>query len=297
MILSDKNITKAVDFFSDLFGSIFTLVKVVAWSRPMRLPILDANECIILGNGPSLARNLEEDFDILSKKILMCVNFFPRSPYFLKLKPKILTICDPHFWENYRPSATIEERNEFFDLVVKLVDWKMMLFIPMRAKSNKPLIANLRTNKNIGLYFYNSTPITGFTAFKNFMFRYKLGMPRPRNVLIPSIHLAILLNFRKVLLLGAEHNWFEDLYVDENNSVMINIKHFYEKKTESRPFLLFGTEKARMYEILKQFYHVFYSYFDLKEFARVCNVEIVNCTPVSHIDAFKKQSLRKAVAE
>jgi hypothetical protein len=297
MILSDKNITRVVDFFGDIFSTLFTLVKIMVWSRPMKLPVQDAEECIILGNGPSLARNLDDDYEILSKKSLICVNYFPQSPYFQKLKPEFLVVCDPQFWENDRPAETLERREKMINHVVGLLEWDMFFFIPMRAKKNRPLIAKLRSNKHVRLYFYNTTPIEGFSSFKNTMFRNKLGMPRPRNVLIPSIHLAILLKFRKIILLGADHNWFEEFHVDENNNVLIRQKHFYDEKVEFRPFLLFGREKARMHEILKEFYRIFYAYFDLQDFAKLSNVEIVNCTPVSHIDAFKKQSLRRAVAE
>jgi hypothetical protein len=265
------------------------------WSRPMKLPTLQKNECIILGNGPSLNQILENDMDLLKNRCLVCVNYFPRSSMFLKLKPEILVICDPIFWAIDMPTHLLDDRKQFFHLISEVVSWELLFFIPMRSKKNKSLINILKDNKHIKIYFYNTTPIEGFSFFKDYAFKHTAGMPRPRNVLIPSIHLAILLKFKKIVLLGADHNWFKELYVDENNAVLIKQKHFYDEKVMPMPFLLYGKDKAKMHEILKEFYHVFYSYFDLLRFSTLMKTEIINCTPVSFIDAFKKQGLRQAL--
>src|SRR5690606_11064881 len=98
----------------------------------------------------------------------------------------------------------------------------------------------------------------------------------------------------KIVILGAEHSWINELYVDKNNNVLLRQKHFYKERVEAKPFLLFGKE-ARMPDLMKEFFYVFSAYFDLQRFSEYMGVEVINCAPVSYIDAFKKQDLKEAL--
>ena len=55
-------------------------------------------------------------------------------------------------------------------------------------------------------------------------------MPRPRNVLIPSIMLAINSGYRRVYVAGADHSWLKTLSVDDENRVVSIQPHFYKEK-------------------------------------------------------------------
>jgi len=294
MRLSDKDILKIIDFFNQLFNAFISLIRILIWSRPVRLPVLQRDECIILGNGPSLSQNLENNLDLLMNRLLICVNYFPKSPYFQQLKPQILIVCDPQFWKSTYPPDVVDERNRLYCRLAETVDWNLYFFVPMRAKKHNNSFSVFKSNKHIKIVYYNATPIEGFTFFKNLGFRKKLGMPRPRNVLIPTIHLAILLKIKKIVILGAEHSWINELYVDKNNNVLLRQKHFYKERVEAKPFLLFGKE-ARMPDLMKEFFYVFSAYFDLQRFSEYMGVEVINCAPVSYIDAFKKQDLKEAL--
>ena len=59
-------------------------------------------------------------------------------------------------------------------------------------------------------------------------------MPRSHNVLIPTIMIALQLDFKKILLAGADHNWLKDIYVSADNRVFLTQKHFYDAQTAEK---------------------------------------------------------------
>ena len=84
------------------------------------------------------------------------------------------------------------------------------------------------------------------------------GMPRPHNVLIPSIILSMRMGFKKIYLAGADHSWLKEIFVSEDNEVFLTQKHFYdEKKAEARTMdkLGKGSRKLSNEELLNRDYY------------------------------------------
>lgn len=52
----------------------------------------------VLGNGPSLAAQLQEYLDAFLQHDIMCMNHFASTEYFEKLKPRYYVMVDPFFW-------------------------------------------------------------------------------------------------------------------------------------------------------------------------------------------------------
>ena len=95
----------------------------------------------------------------------------------------------------------------------------MNFFVPARALKDKEWQPLLAGNPHIKLYIYNTTPIEGFQSFCNWIFRKGWGVPRPHNVLIPSIAMGLRLPFRKIYLAGADHSWLPEITVTDDNVV------------------------------------------------------------------------------
>lgn len=102
----------------------------------------------------------------------------------------------------------------------------MNFFVPARALKNKEWQPMLAGNPNIRLCIYNTTPIEGFQGFCNWIFNRGWGVPRPHNVLIPSIAIGLRLPFRKIYLAGADHSWLPEITVTDDNVVLMHQKHF-----------------------------------------------------------------------
>jgi hypothetical protein len=144
-------------------------------------------------------------------------------------------------------------------------------------------------NKNINIVYYNRTPIEGFTWFCHLFFKLGLGMPRPHNVILPSLFLTVNLGFKKIVLVGADHSWLLETYVDGNNNVLISQKHFYDENEVKPEGMINNKDGSRkLHEVLEKWMISFKSYFTLREYAESKGAQILNATPVSFIDAFER---------
>lgn len=103
--------------------------------------------------------------------------------------------------------------------------------------------------------------------------------------------IALYLGFNKIFLFGADHSWMKDIWVDEENNVLLQQKHFYDlDKAVPRHMDYLGKGKRKMHEVLIKFYHSFKGYFEIDAYSKSQGKIIYNCTPGSYIDAFKRIS-------
>lgn len=276
-------------WFGMLWQSLLSVVKIVLQSKLVtRLPgrFSNPDELLILANGPSLKRTVEESADFVRDKTLLAVNFCVTSPMFEQLKPELYLIADPLFW------IVPEKREQLFRTMAEKTTWDMNFLVPARALKNKEWQPLLAGNPHIRLYIYNTTPIEGFQGFCNWIFSKGWGVPRPHNVLIPSIAMGIRLPFKKIYLAGADHSWLPEITVTDDNVVLMNQKHFYDQnKSKAATVTQENLHSARLYTILYHMYVAFKSYFVLEDYARSRGKEVINVTPGSYIDAFKRMKI------
>lgn len=276
-------------WFGMLWQSLLSVVKIVLQSKLVtRLPghFSNPDELLILANGPSLKRTVEESADFVRGKTLLAVNFCVTSPMFEQLKPELYLIADPLFW------IVPEKREQLFRTMAEKTTWDMNFLVPARALKNKEWQPLLAGNPHIRLYIYNTTPIEGFQGFCNWIFSKGWGVPRPHNVLIPSIAMGIRLPFKKIYLAGADHSWLPEITVTDDNVVLMHQKHFYDQnKSKAATVTQENLHSARLYTILYHMYVAFKSYFVLEDYARSRDKEVINVTPGSYIDAFKRMKI------
>ena len=276
-------------WFGMLWQSLLSVVKIVLQSKLVtRLPghFSNPDELLILANGPSLKRTVEESADFVRGKTLLAVNFCVTSPMFEQLKPELYLIADPLFW------IVPEKREQLFRTMAEKTTWDMNFLVPARALKNKEWQPLLAGNPHIRLYIYNTTPIEGFQGVCNWIFSKGWGVPRPHNVLIPSIAMGIRLPFKKIYLAGADHSWLPEITVTDDNVVLMHQKHFYDQnKSKAATVTQENLHSARLYTILYHMYVAFKSYFVLEDYARSRGKEVINVTPGSYIDAFKRMKI------
>lgn len=280
---------KLIHFLTQLFQTLLSVLKIVLQSRPCcRLPrnLSNPHELLILANGPSLNATLDRAAGFVRGKTLLAVNFFVTSPRYEELRPELYLIADPLFW------IVPEKRQQLFATLAEKTTWPLTLFVPARALKNKQWKPLLAGNQHITLCIYNTTPIEGFGWFCNRVFRAGLGVPRPHNVLIPSIAMGLRMPFGKIYLAGADHSWLPEISVTDDNTVLMHQKHFYDQGTsQAATVKQENLHSARLYTILYHMYVAFKSYFVLRHFATFQGKEVVNITPGSYIDAFTRQKV------
>ncbi len=243
----------------------------------------DCRPLIILGNGPSLKRNLEENQELLQKVDTIAVNFFANSPEFVEIQPTYYVLADPHFFEkaDSDPNVSRLVRN------LNSIDFQMTLFIPSSAKVKSGLFSNpLLIVKR-----FNFIAVEGFRWFENLMFNTRRGMPRPRNVLIPSIMVGVWLGYKKIYLVGADHSWLSTLSVNERNEVVSIQPHFYKEDEKEQKRIKEEYVRHSLYEVLESMMIAFRSYHRIQSWAEYRKVDILNSTPGSMIDAFPRSPL------
>ncbi len=274
--------------------SFLSIAKVVIASKfhsPM--PSKNKKDCIILANGPSLKDSIRQNPDVYNKENydLLCVNYFPNTDFYTQLQPSYCVLLAPEYWvaEFADISNIIKQREELFKNIEAKTTWEMTILIPWEAKKTK-LWQNLFKDKpNIHIHYFNRTPVEGWQPINRFLFRHNLGMPRPHNVLLPSIWLTINMQYQNIYLIGADHSWLPEISVTDDNQVLINQKHFYDNSTSVPKPMLKATGHRKLYEILDKFTLAFKGYFILKDYASTKNVKIWNATPNSFIDAFDRK--------
>lgn len=246
---------------------------------------------VVLANGPSLAQTVRAHSAFLRGKDLLAVNHAASSGLFAELKPRYYLLADPLFW------IVPDIRENTFRALAGKTTWPMVLFMPARAwkdRSWQPIVAG---NRHIEVVKYNSTPVEGFRWFRNRAYKAGWGMPRPHNVLIPSIAVSVRMGYRRVYLAGADHSWLPEISVNDRNEVLMNQKHFYDQGTsQARTVRNENLTPATLSTILHHMSVAFGSYFLLRDFARFCGCEVINVTPGSYIDAFPRLNLDGAAS-
>ncbi len=293
-------------FFENCFYSILSFLKILIQSRRgTRIKweeYKSGDDIIILGNGPSLTRFLASGYLTRNNTDTLCVNFFARTEEYQKVKPKFYVITSPEYFVGEEKESWRQDRNLTFTKIAEDTNWQMALLVPVLARKNRVWDKEIRKNQKVTISYFNTTPIEGFKSLNYFWYGLRLGMPRPHNVLIPSIFIALHAKYKRIFLVGADHNWTREMMVTNDNRVLLSQKHFYddqqdnsENKNSSTPKPMYkggSGEERKIHEVLTKFVYAFQAYWEIKEYVEKRKAsEIINITPGSFIDAFKKEKL------
>ena len=221
--------------------------------------------------------------DVLMSYPRLAVNLSALAPEFRELRPDYYILADIAFFLKEKTGKV----PALWEALAS-VDWPMTLFLPATARK-MPEVRRLPAN--ITVKYYNLTPAEGWLWLMHPVYDLGLAMPRPRNVLIPSIMSSMREGFRRIVLIGADHNWSKTLWVTDRNCVVSVQPHFYkdDDKELRRAEEIF--RNVRLHEVYENYAIAFRSYFNVKAYAERRGVEILNATPGSFIDAFPRISL------
>lgn len=282
-----KNHLKKFYFIcTNLTNSIISIISVLLFSSFRSNKMINQcskkykkfKDCIIMGNGPSLSSFLEKNLDELLDKNIIAVNFFSTTEYFERVRPSFYVLLDPSLFSNSLP---VEFEAQIKELTSKLnsITWQMVLFIPSRFQDS--LLVQQLNNNYLVVIPFNYTPISGFKSIENYFFKRNLGMPLPETVINASIFLAISLKFKSIHLYGVEQSWLKHLTVDSENKISVGLPHFYSGSDNT-------AENRSLSEFLFSQSKVFKSHMRLNEYAKHVGIQILNHTPGSYIDAYKR---------
>lgn len=271
-------------FIDNTLATIKSCVKQVVEKSAKINPANSAtNQLIILGNGPSLRTNLDNDLDLLRSADTLAVNFAANTPEFSEIQPTYYLLADPHFFDKAGEDPNVGRLIENLNSIT----FPMTLFVPAGARKADSYFHN----HNLTVKHFSFTAMEGYTWFENAMMNSHRGMPRPRNVLIPSIMVGIWLGYKEIYLLGADHSWLKTLSVNDRNEVVSIQPHFYKEDSREQQRVNEVYVNRQLHEVLESMMIAFKSYHRIREYADRCGTQIFNSTPGSMIDAFERASL------
>lgn len=271
-------------FLDNTLATIKSCVKQVLEKSAKINPANSAtNQLIILGNGPSLRSNLDNDLDLLRSADTLAVNFAANTPEFSEIQPTYYLLADPHFFDKAGEDPNVGRLIENLNSIT----FPMTLFVPAGARKADSYFHN----HNLTVKHFSFTAVEGYTWFENAMMNSHRGMPRPRNVLIPSIMVGIWLGYKEIYLLGADHSWLKTLSVNDRNEVVSIQPHFYKEDSREQQRVNEVYVNRQLHEVLESMMIAFKSYHRIREYADRCGTQIFNSTPGSMIDAFERASL------
>ncbi len=274
---------------SQSWQTALSIVKIVLQSRKCDAPpqAKPNDELVILGNGPSLNDTMLHHKDFLMNRHLLAVNFAANTPVFTELKPKFYMLTDPVFFNRME----LENVQQLWNNFVDKVNWDMTIFIPTKAGKSGKWYTRLCQNKHITISTYNMTPVEGLGWFERLAYNHRWGMPRPRNVLIPSLMQAIGMRYRTIYLAGADHSWLKTLSVDNDNRVVSIQPHFYKEAKSEEERIKKDYMNIPLHQVLESMYIAFRTYHTIRRYADYRGTQILNITPDSFIDAFDRKLL------
>lgn len=272
-----------MNFLKNTLLSFKAIGKCLLLSRPCTKLSgkAEGSRLIILANGPSLADTIRENMEFLKSAPTMAVNFAAIADDFTELKPRYYVLADPHFFKEDSEDSNLKKLRER----LKAVDWKMTLFVPRGC--GKAAAKLYGTGLDIATF--NNVGAEGFKFLTHTLFRLGAAMPRPRNVLIPSLMLAIGMDYKEILIFGADHSWMKTLSVTDDNEVVSVQPHFYNDGKEEQERVRHEYRNYRLHQIVESFAIAFKSYHDIADYAARRGARIFNCTPGSFIDAFERR--------
>lgn len=280
---------KISDIFSSLGATAKSLAKILLQSRHTRRAdispdILD-KPLIILGNGPSLRHTIDSHLSLLQTTPCMAVNFAAITDEFQLIRPRFYILADPHFFV-----AVADANVDRLWRAIADADWPITLFVPAsRVADARHRLA--KTASTVGICSFNPIGVEGFGWFERWAYRNGLGMPRPRNVLIPAIMTGIRAGFRKIIIVGADHSWMQTLAVDSDNRVVSVQPHFYNDNADEHKRVATVYSGVKLHDVVHSFYVAFRAYHRIADYAAHAGITIINATPDSMIDAFMRAPL------
>ncbi|MDD4875427.1 MAG: DUF115 domain-containing protein [Candidatus Pacebacteria bacterium] len=213
--------------------------------------------CFIIGNGPSIR---SQDLTLLKNETVFVVNSFYLHKDFDKIQPEYYTVIDPDYFRE------------------KELSIKWMKNLKEKAKNctfffpywSRPFIEknNFQAKKIYYLAMARQIKEKG-----RFQAEIDKQIPSLINVVLPSLLIARYMGFKKIYLLGCDHDWLAQ-------PIEAYPTHFY-KKDPLYPGV-HETYESSLENTLK----LFKSYRSIKE--KFKDTKIYNATPGGFLDVFER---------
>lgn len=270
----------------DVFVNVEKLIKYLIYNfiikgyKESRILPLSNSKILIVGNGPS---SKDIDLQEVSKKgiSILCVNYFAsQNKDFLQIKPRYYCIIDPAF---YNDKYGYTDETENLINILNNVNWDMTYI----CLSNQNL--SRLQNPHINVVNLNKIEYTGrywkYTLYSNNKANFGF-----QNVILAALYFCITADAQEIYLCGVDSDWHRELFVDENNVVYREDRHFYGVNRIN--LITKGEIKVgEFYKYIGYYYNTMREFYYSSQYATYKKVNIYNLTLNSFIDVYEKKSI------
>lgn len=247
----------------------------------------------ILANGPSLKgflASVDADPAIAAATDFCVVNDFVHDPRFELLRPCFCVMSDPLFFIDTIYSARGHEAMEAY---AAKTSWPMTLIIPRRY-SDSSFLDPVKKNPNISIIAFHNVNYSGPERLRGAFYRRGLGNGEFGTVAINALYAGIMAGYKTIYFHGIDHNFFDNLAVNDQNQLCYRDTHFYGTDPQLRPMMNHyggASEEARVFrvsEFLDEKARLFHGHEIMNRFARQMGCRVVNLTPNSMVDEYDR---------
>ncbi len=269
------------------------LIKINNFKTPIIIEFKNKSHkrSIILGNGPSLLKDMHEINNHSKDKCdFFAVNFFANTNYFFELKPNYYFLADKLFWSDNLNKNFVNLRSDTLDRL-KCVNWGMTILCPESGYGY--IKSNFFNNSNISIieipekYIELKTKQMQLFVLRNRFF----GLPNINSV-STLIWYSIISNYSEIYLYGLDFSGFKSITVNqETNQVSVPVKHFYKNSdAEKDSSNKYQSKKNKSLSVRLYQNYRFMKYNEiLNELAVSLRIDIINRSYFSYVDSFKRE--------
>tara|TARA_B100000989_G_scaffold288883_1_gene260065 strand:- start:1722 stop:2600 length:879 start_codon:yes stop_codon:yes gene_type:complete len=281
--------------FFDLVNLSYSLIKYFfslkeTNDNKFKINLNPSKKLLILGNGPSLKKDIERIKNLASKSDIFAVNYFASSEYFRKLKPKCYFIFDPMFFSD---EVNIDLRRNTQRLYedIKKIDWNMVIIC---NKDGYPKLKKIfKKNKYVSVFsIVNRTKEFNIESIHLFSLKHNITTPNfGRGVLILALWYAILIKKNDIEIYGADFSQFKDFEVDQStNKTILDNTHFYKvmKGQEKNRSKYKNKKDRKIHERLYELSLMFKNMYLISKVAKKRHLKIINFSSNSYLDCFER---------
>jgi hypothetical protein len=251
-------------------------------------------ELVIVGTGPSLRSTLERHFGFFEGKHTACVNEFAQTEYFTRLTPEYYVLTDPAYWRKAQDATIDRMVKKSVDIMREQVTWKMTLLMNVAARGWSYFKDLPQQNPNIQIVYFDTSGVSCHRSLALYLYERSRAMPLLYNTLSVGVFLGLNMGYRTLYLVGADHNWHEEIHIDDENRLFWKNPHF-DDETEPvlTPMWIDGYKQKtfKMHQILYSLSLTFQGYVELEEYARHLGARVYNASEKSYIDAFERYEI------
>jgi hypothetical protein len=262
-------------------------------------------DVVVIANGPSMNEDLEKNKNNFIGMDYICVNNFVFTEYYEIIKPKYYAIYDSLYWEWGEASAGelmkkyadpinliyYKELNhrmtKFYELLNSKTNWPLKLFVPGYAFS---IVNKKISNKKIQLVPVLPLPLNLYNSnIRNYLYKKRVLMPHPQTVVIFAIYNALQLCDKNVFIIGADHSWHEDIFLDSDNLLWLRITSLGENKSVLAMRDIFNNKRDSMENMFISLHRVFKSHSIMNSYSSYIGKKIINFSGKTWIDAYDRR--------